>query len=90
MNATRSLISGFACPKYGSGAEGKLFITTGLLSACQELEGDHQQYLQETYDKAEYMVPMRDGVELYTMLDWAKGRGTRVHLAPESVVRPLR
>ena len=44
-----------------------LFITTGLLSACQELGEDHERFLKESYDKAEYMVPMRDGVELYTI-----------------------
>ena len=45
-----------------------LFVTTGLFSAFQDLGGNHEQFLQETFDKAEYMVPMRDGVELYTIV----------------------
>ena len=28
----------------------------------------HEDYLRENYDKTEHMVPMRDGVQLYTIV----------------------
>ena len=53
-----------------------LTMAASIVAGCQDPDQtpdlnaaqDHPAYLRESYDKAEYMVAMRDGVELYTIV----------------------
>ena len=37
-------------------------------SEVPAIEAEHLEYLRANYEKSEYMVPMRDGIELYTIV----------------------